>query len=186
MRPRWKKGWRSSARTSTCCSLPRICARVCRRLSRSARQNSKENNTMQEAVILSAVRTPIGRYAGTLKDVRPDDMAALVIAEAVRRANIDDGIIEDVILGCANQAGADNSNVARMALLLAGLPQEVGGQTVNRIGGSGLQAINSAAQAIQTEAGEVFVAGGVEGLTAAPFAAGKAASASHHTKDLPE
>ena len=74
---------------------------------------------MQEAVILSAVRTPIGRYAGTLKDVRPDDMAALVIAEAVRRANIDDGIIEDVILGCANQAGEDNRNVARMALLLA-------------------------------------------------------------------
>src|SRR5438270_8010923 len=133
---------------------------------------------MQEAVILSAVRTPIGRYAGTLKDVRPDDFAALVIAEAVRRANIDDGSIEDVILGCANQAGEDNRNVARMALLLAGLPQEVGGQTVNRLCGSGLQAINSAAQAIQTGSGEVFVAGGVESMTRAPF------RSEEHTSEL--
>ena len=105
---------------------------------------------MREAVILSAVRTPIGRYSGSLKDVRPDDLAAVAIAEAVRRANIDAGSIEDVILGCANQAGEDNRNVARMALLLAGLPIEVAGQTVNRLCGSGLQAVNSAAQAIQT------------------------------------
>src|SRR5213080_4033064 len=139
---------------------------------------------MEEAVILSAVRTPIGRYAGTLKDVRPDDMAALVIAEAVRRANIDDGIIEDVILGCANQAGEDNRNVARMALLLAGLPQEVGGQTVNRLCGSGLQAINSAAQAIQTGSGDVFVAGGVESMTRAPFVVGKADSAFSRSMNL--
>ncbi len=132
---------------------------------------------MEEAVILSAVRTPIGRYGGSLKDVRPDDLAALVIAEAVQRANIDAGSIEDVILGCANQAGEDNRNVARMALLLAGLPIEVAGQTVNRLCGSGLQALNSAAQAIQTGAGDTFVAGGVESMTRAPFVLGKVDSA---------
>ncbi len=132
---------------------------------------------MEEAVILSAVRTPIGRYAGSLKDVRPDDLAALAISEAVRRANIDASSIEDVILGCANQAGEDNRNVARMALLLAGLPIEVAGQTVNRLCGSGLQAINSAAQAIQTGSGDTFVAGGVESMTRAPFVLGKADSA---------
>ncbi len=139
---------------------------------------------MEEAVILSAVRTPIGRYGGSLKDVRPDDLAALVIAEAVRRANIDAGSIEDVILGCANQAGEDNRNVARMALLLAGLPIEVAGQTVNRLCGSGLQAVNSAAQAIQTGAGDTFVAGGVESMTRAPFVLGKADSAFSRTMNL--
>jgi 3-oxoadipyl-CoA thiolase len=132
---------------------------------------------MEDAVIISAVRTPIGRYAGSLKDVRPDDLAALVISEAVRRANIDPSSVEDVILGCANQAGEDNRNVARMALLLAGLPVEVAGQTVNRLCGSGLQAINSAAQAIQTGAGDTFVAGGVESMSRAPFVLGKADSA---------
>ncbi|GAC1397124.1 MAG: thiolase family protein [Ktedonobacteraceae bacterium] len=128
---------------------------------------------MDDAVILSAVRTPIGRYAGSLKDVRPDDLAALVIRETVRRANVDPRSVEDVILGCANQAGEDNRNVARMALLLAGLPVEVAGQTVNRLCGSGLQAINSAAQAIQTGAGDTFVAGGVESMTRSPFVLGK-------------
>jgi 3-oxoadipyl-CoA thiolase len=139
---------------------------------------------MEEAVILSAVRTPIGRYSGSLKDVRPDDLASLVIAEAVRRANIDAGSIEDVILGCANQSGEDNRNVARMALLLAGLPIEVAGQTVNRLCGSGLQAVNSAAQAIQTGAGDTFVAGGVESMTRAPFVLGKADSAFSRTMNL--
>ncbi|HKF37553.1 MAG TPA: 3-oxoadipyl-CoA thiolase [Ktedonobacteraceae bacterium] len=139
---------------------------------------------MEEAVILSAVRTPIGRYAGSLKDVRPDDLAALVIAEAVRRANVDTGSVEDVILGCANQAGEDNRNVARMALLLAGLPVEVAGQTVNRLCGSGLQAVNSAAQAIQTGAGDTFVAGGVESMTRAPFVLGKADSAFSRAMNL--
>ena len=139
---------------------------------------------MEEAVILSAIRTPIGRYAGSLKDVRPDDLAALTIAEAVRRANIDTGSIEDVILGCANQAGEDNRNVARMALLLAGLPIEVSGQTVNRLCGSGLQAVNSAAQAIQTGAGDTFVAGGVESMTRAPFVLGKADSAFSRAMNL--
>ena len=137
---------------------------------------------MEDAVIISAVRTPIGRYAGSLKDVRPDDLAALVITEAVRRANIDADSIEDVILGCANQAGEDNRNVARMALLLAGLPLHVAGQTVNRLCGSGLQAVNSAAQAIQTGMGDTFVAGGVESMTRAPFVLDKADTAfSRHT-----
>lgn len=128
---------------------------------------------MEEAVIISAVRTPIGRYGGVLKDVRPDDMGALVISEAIKRANIDPGSIEDVIFGCANQAGEDNRNVARMSLLLAGLPVEIAGQTVNRLCGSGLQAINSAAQAIQTGAGDTFIAGGTESMTRAPFVLGK-------------
>ncbi len=128
---------------------------------------------MEEAVIISAVRTPIGRYGGVLKDVRPDDLGALVIDEAIRRATIDPASVEDVIFGCANQAGEDNRNVARMSLLLAGLPITVAGQTVNRLCGSGLQALNSAAQAIQVGAGDTFVAGGVESMTRAPFVLGK-------------
>src|SRR2546421_5250093 len=139
---------------------------------------------MEDAVILSAVRTPIGRYGGILKDVRPDDLAALVIAEAVQRAHIDADSVEDVILGCANQAGEDNRNVARMALLLAGLPIHVAGQTVNRLCGSGLQAVNSAAQAIQTGMGDTFVAGGVESMTRAPFVLGKADSAFSRNMNL--
>ncbi len=128
---------------------------------------------MEDAVIISAVRTPIGRYGGVLKDVRPDDLGALVISEAVQRARIDPASVEDVIFGCANQSGEDNRDVARMSLLLAGLPVEVAGQTVNRLCGSGLQAVNSAAQAIQTGAGETFVAGGVESMTRAPYVLGK-------------
>src|SRR5947208_7063379 len=128
---------------------------------------------MEEAVILSAVRTPIGRYAGSLKDVRPDDLAALAITEAVQQANIDTSSIEDVILGAANQAGEDNRNVARMAALLAGLPIQVAGQTVNRLCGSGLQAINAAAHAVMVGDGDVFVAGGVESMTRAPYVMGK-------------
>ncbi len=131
---------------------------------------------MREAVIVEACRTPIGRYGGALKDVRPDDLGALVIKEVVRRSEIDPSEIEDVIFGCANQSGEDNRNVARMALLLAGLPIEVGGQTVNRLCGSGLQAINSAAQAIQVGAGDVFIAGGVESMTRAPFVMAKPTS----------
>ena len=126
---------------------------------------------MPQAVIVSAVRTPIGRYGGALKDVRPDDLAALAIKEAVARAGIDPASIEDVIFGASNQAGEDNRNVARMAALLAGLPVDVPGQTVNRLCGSGLQAIITAAHAIQAGAGEVFVAGGVESMTRAPLVA---------------
>ncbi|HEY7342278.1 MAG TPA: acetyl-CoA C-acyltransferase [Ktedonobacterales bacterium] len=132
---------------------------------------------MEDAVILSAVRTPIGRYAGILKDVRPDDLGALVLAEAIKRAGVAAEAIEDVVMGCANQAGEDNRNVARMSLLLAGLPSSVAGQTVNRLCGSGLQAINTAAHAIQAGEGEVWLAGGVESMTRAPFVLGKAESA---------
>ncbi|HVQ21924.1 MAG TPA: acetyl-CoA C-acyltransferase, partial [Candidatus Saccharimonadia bacterium] len=124
---------------------------------------------MREAWIVSAVRTPIGRYGGVLRTVRPDDLAASAIRAAVDKAGIDPGRIEDVILGCANQAGEDNRNVARMAALLAGLPVEVAGQTVNRLCGSGLQAINAAAHAIMVGDGDVFVAGGVESMTRAPY-----------------
>jgi 3-oxoadipyl-CoA thiolase len=132
---------------------------------------------MEDAVILSAVRTPIGRYAGVLKDMRPDDLGALVLVEAIKRAGVAAEAIEDVVMGCANQAGEDNRNVARMSLLLAGLPTSVAGQTVNRLCGSGLQAINTAAHAIQAGEGEVWLAGGVESMTRAPFVLGKAESA---------
>ncbi|HYK95676.1 MAG TPA: acetyl-CoA C-acyltransferase [Candidatus Dormibacteraeota bacterium] len=132
---------------------------------------------MREAWIVEAVRTPIGRYGGALAPVRPDDLAAVAIRAVVERSGIDPGLIEDVILGCANQAGEDNRNVARMSLLLAGLPVEVAGQTVNRLCGSGLQAINAAAHAIGADDGDVFIAGGVESMTRAPYVVGKADTA---------
>ena len=124
---------------------------------------------LREAWIVSAVRTPIGRYGGALAGVRPDDLAALVIRAAVDRAEIPPEQIEDVILGCANGAGEDNRNVARMAGLLAGLPVEAAGLTVNRLCGSGLQAINTAAHAVMVGDGDAFVAGGVESMTRAPY-----------------
>jgi len=123
----------------------------------------------RDAVIVGAVRTPVGRYAGALKSVRPDDLAGLVVGEVVRRTGVDPTLIEDVVLGCTNQAGEDNRDVARMAVLLAGLSETIGGQTVNRLCGSGLQAINAAAQSILTGAGDVFIAGGVESMTRAPY-----------------
>jgi 3-oxoadipyl-CoA thiolase len=126
-----------------------------------------------EAVILSAVRTPIGRYGGALSDVRPDDLAALVIKEAVRRAGVDPAEIEDVYFGAANQAGEDNRNVARMGALLAGLPQSVAGVTVNRLCASGLSAVVGAAHAIRAGDGELFVAGGVESMSRAPLVTAK-------------
>jgi 3-oxoadipyl-CoA thiolase len=124
---------------------------------------------VRESWIVDAVRTPIGRYGGALATVRPDDLAAVVIRAIVERTAIDPALVEDVILGCANQAGEDNRNVARMAALLAGLPVEVAGQTVNRLCGSGLQAVNAAAHAIGAGDGEVFIAGGVESMTRAPY-----------------
>ena len=124
-------------------------------------------------VITHALRTPIGRYGGALAGVRPDDLAALVLRALVERSGIDPRHVEDVILGCANQAGEDNRNVARMAGLLAGLPVEVAGQTVNRLCGSGLQAVASAAHAILAGEGEVFIAGGVESMTRAPLVMAK-------------
>jgi 3-oxoadipyl-CoA thiolase len=124
---------------------------------------------MHEAVIVDAVRTPVGRYRGALARVRPDDLAAAVLSAVRRRTGIDPGQIDDVILGCTNQAGEDSRNVARMALLLAGFPVEVPGQTVNRLCGSGLQAIVSAAHAIKANEGGCFLAGGVESMTRAPL-----------------
>jgi len=126
-----------------------------------------------DAVILSAVRTPVGRYGGALADERPDDLAALVIREAVERAGVPAGEIEDVYFGAANQAGEDNRNVARMAAILAGLPQEVAGVTVNRLCASGLAAVVSACHAVRSGDGDLFVAGGVESMSRAPLVMGK-------------
>ena len=123
----------------------------------------------REAYICAALRTPVGKHGGALAGVRADDLAAVPIKAIVERSGIDPASIDDVILGCTNQAGEDNRNVARMALLLAGLPVEVPGQTVNRLCGSGLQAAASAAQAIKAGEGEVFIAGGVENMTRAPY-----------------
>ena len=124
---------------------------------------------MSEAFISVALRTPVGKHGGSLANVRPDDLAAVPIKAVVERSGVDPASIDDVILGCANQAGEDNRNVARMALLLAGLPVEVPGQTINRLCGSGLQAVASAAQAIKAGEGETFIAGGVESMTRAPY-----------------
>src|SRR5688572_25419586 len=123
----------------------------------------------QDVVIVSAVRTPIGKLGGALSQVRPDDLAAIAVGEAIRRSGVDAGEIEEVYLGCANQAGEDNRNVARMALLLAGVPNHVGGVTVNRLCSSGLAAVNMAARAIRAGEGDVYVAGGVESMTRAPY-----------------
>jgi 3-oxoadipyl-CoA thiolase len=128
---------------------------------------------LREPWIVAAVRTPIGRYGGALASVRPDDLAAAVLRAVVDRPGLDPALVEDVILGCANQAGEDNRDVARMALLLAGFPVEVAGLTVNRLCGSGLQAINSAAHAIQVGDGDVFIGGGVESMTRAPYVMAK-------------
>jgi 3-oxoadipyl-CoA thiolase len=138
----------------------------------------QEKSVNKTAYIIDAIRTPIGKYGGSLKDIRPDDLAALVIKEIVKRNLDNTGIsgewVEDVILGCANQAGEDNRNVARMSLLLAGLPVSVAGCTVNRLCGSGMQAVIDAARAITSGEGSVFIAGGVESMTRAPFVMPKA------------
>ena len=127
------------------------------------------NDRLTDAFITAAVRTPIGRAGGALAEVRPDDLAACAVRGVIERAGIPADRVEDVIFGCANQAGEDNRNVARMAALLAGLPVEVAGQTVNRLCGSGLQAVASAAHAIRAGEGEVLIAGGVESMTRAPY-----------------
>jgi len=128
---------------------------------------------VSRAVILSAVRTPIGRYGGALSGVRPDDLAAIAVRAAVDRAGVDPAQIEDVYLGCANQAGEDNRDVARMAVLLAGLPQSVAGVTINRLCASGLAAVVSACHAVVAGDGDLFVAGGVESMSRAPLVTGK-------------
>jgi 3-oxoadipyl-CoA thiolase len=129
---------------------------------------------MTNVVIVDALRTPVGALGGILASVRPDDMAALVIKEIVQRNKLDPALIEEVFFGCANQAGEDNRNVARMAALLAGLPVEVGGVTVNRLCASGLNAINQAARAIKAGEGDVYIAGGVESMSRAPYSLPKA------------
>jgi 3-oxoadipyl-CoA thiolase len=128
---------------------------------------------VSRAVVVSAVRTPVGRYAAGLAEVRPDDLAALAIAAAVERAGVPAGEIEDVYFGCANQAGEDNRNVARMAALLAGLPETVAGVTVNRLCASGLAAVVAACHAVAAGDGDLFVAGGVESMSRAPLVLGK-------------
>jgi 3-oxoadipyl-CoA thiolase len=125
--------------------------------------------SMETAVIVDALRTPIGGYAGGLKDVRPDDLAALVVTQAVRRNQLDPATIEDVYFGDANQAGEDNRNVARMAVLLAGLPVDTPAATMNRLCGSGMQAVVAATREIETGNGVCFLAGGVESMTRAPY-----------------
>jgi 3-oxoadipyl-CoA thiolase len=131
---------------------------------------------MPTPVIIDAIRTPIGALGGALASVRPDNLAALVIKVIVERNQLDPNLVEEVYLGCANQAGEDNRNVARMALLLAGLPVSVAGVTVNRLCASGLNAVNQAARAIRAGEGDVFIAGGVESMSRAPYSFPKAES----------
>jgi 3-oxoadipyl-CoA thiolase len=131
---------------------------------------------MSIPVIIDAIRTPIGALGGVLSAVRPDDLAAHVIRTIVERSHLDPALVEEVYFGCANQAGEDNRNVARMALLLAGLPAEVGGVTINRLCASGLNAVNQAARAIKAGEGEVYIAGGVESMSRAPYSLPKAES----------
>jgi 3-oxoadipyl-CoA thiolase len=131
---------------------------------------------MPTPVIIDAIRTPIGALGGALASVRPDDLAALVIKKIVERNRLDPALVEEVYLGCANQSGEDNRNVARMALLLAGLPVSVAGVTINRLCASGLNAVNQAARAIRAGEGDVFIAGGVESMSRAPYSLPKAES----------
>ncbi len=138
----------------------------------------------RQAVIVSPLRTPVGRYGGALAAVRPDDMAVNVIRNVVDRTGIDPSAIDDVYFGAANQAGEDNRNVARMAALLAGLPPTVPGATVNRLCASGLEAINCAARMIESGCGDVFIAGGVESMSRAPFVIPKAQAAWDRTAEM--
>ncbi|HJT64137.1 MAG TPA: 3-oxoadipyl-CoA thiolase, partial [Candidatus Limnocylindria bacterium] len=134
---------------------------------------TRNGDPARTAVVVDGLRTPFGRYGGALATARPDDMAAHVIRAVVERTGIDPASIDDVIIGAANQAGEDNRNVGRMAVLLAGLPISVPGQTVNRLCGSGMSAIVAAAHAIVAGDGEVFVAGGTESMTRAPMVMAK-------------
>jgi len=138
----------------------------------------------RRAAVICALRTPIGRYGGALSSIRPDDLAALVIRAVVERSAIDPAMVDDVFLGAANQAGEDNRNVARMAALLAGLPPGVPGATVNRLCASGLEAINIAARMIESNHGDVFIAGGVESMSRAPLVLSKAQSAFDREQEM--
>ena len=131
---------------------------------------------MKEAVIVDAVRTPMGRHGGILKDIRTDDLAAHIIAKLVQRTGIKGEEVEDIFFGCTNQAGEDSRNVARNAALLAGIPYTVPGVTINRLCGSGLEAVNQASRAIEMDHGDLFIAGGVESMTRGPWVMGKSAT----------
>ena len=144
----------------------------------------KGSNVPRRAAVVAALRTPIGRYGGALSSVRPDDLAAHVIRGVVDRAGIDPDLIDDVYLGAANQAGEDNRNVARMSALLAGLPTSVPGSTVNRLCASGLEAVNIAARMIEADHGDVFIAGGVESMSRAPYVLSKADSAFGRSQEI--
>lgn len=137
----------------------------------------RQTDPARTPVVVDGLRTPFGRYGGALREVRPDDMAAHVIRALLNRTGVDPATVDDVILGAANQAGEDNRNVGRMAALLAGMPVSVGGQTVNRLCGSGMQAVIGAAHAVIGGDGDLFVAGGVESMTRAPFVVAKASAA---------
>jgi 3-oxoadipyl-CoA thiolase len=129
---------------------------------------------MFDAVIIDAIRTPVGRHGGALAGVRPDDLAAIPLQAIIQRSDLDPALVEEVYLGCANQAGEDNRDVARMAVLLAGLPQHVAGVTFNRLCASGLNAINQAARAIKAGEGDIYLAGGVESMSRSPYSMAKA------------
>jgi acetyl-CoA acyltransferase len=136
---------------------------------------NKLKKAMKEVYICDAIRTPVGKYGGSLSEVRPDDLAAIVLKElASRNPQIDWSQVDDVLMGCANQAGEDNRNVARMSLLLAGYPENISGMTINRLCGSGMDAIGTAARAIKAGEAELIIAGGVESMSRAPFVMGKA------------
>jgi 3-oxoadipyl-CoA thiolase len=139
---------------------------------------------MRRAAIITALRTPVGRYGGALAAIRPDDLAALVIAEVVKRSGIDPELIDDIYFGAANQAGEDNRDVARMAALLAGLPDTTPGCTVNRLCASGLEAINVAARMIEANHGDIFIAGGTESMSRAPFVMAKSERAFGRTPEV--
>src|SRR5690606_37913682 len=155
------------------------------RCSRTARSSTGRRKPMAEAFICAGLRTPIGRYGGALSTVRTDDLAAIPLKALVERhAAVDWGALDDVVLGCANQAGEDNRNVARMALLLAGLPKEVPGSTVNRLCGSGMDAVGIAARAIKSGEADLMLAGGVESMSRAPFVMPKAEAAFSRTNAI--
>src|SRR5207253_2125124 len=181
-------GWLRAAKpTKTCAIVGRtpLSAPTGRRRRYAAEQPIREIYLMAEAFICDAARTPIGRYAGALAKVRADDLAAVPIKALVKRnSNVDWEALDEVYLGCANQAGEDNRNVARMALLLAGLPDSVAGVTLNRLCASGLEAVASAARAVRAGDIDMAIAGGVESMTRAPFVLGKAQEAFQRSSEI--
>src|SRR5688500_9853817 len=148
--------------------MPRACGRSRPRLRRSSREDRRMSRHPRDAVVLGYVRTPVGRYGGALAQVRPDDLAAHVIRAVLERTDIGDDQVDEVVFGASNQSGEDNRNVGRMAALLAGLPDSVPGVTVNRLCGSGLEAVNDAARRIREGEANIVIAGGVESMTRAP------------------